>query len=83
MLVDQQAGRLARSDKVLMCGDIKGWTTDCILEAYFRGATRTPLVLFLVVNFLGPFLLPWIAFLLTALCIGVKRPMYGGEYLAD
>lgn len=33
MLVDQQAGRLARSDKVLMCGSIKEWTTDCILEA--------------------------------------------------
>lgn len=33
MLADQQAGRLARSDKVLMCGAIKGRTTDCILEA--------------------------------------------------
>lgn len=33
MLVDQQAGRLARSDKVLMCGTIKGLTTDWMLEA--------------------------------------------------
>lgn len=49
-LVDQQAGWLAHSDKVLMCGTIKGLTTDSILEAYFRGTSHTLLVLFLAVK---------------------------------
>lgn len=43
MLVDQQAGRLAHSDKVLMCGTIKGLTTDWILET----CSHAPPVLFL------------------------------------
>lgn len=71
MLADQQAGRLARSDKVLMCGTIKGRTTDCILEV---DPLEGPLV-----PGRKRFLLLWIAFLLTLLCNGMKRPMYGGN----
>lgn len=75
MLVDQRAGRLAHSDKVLMCGTIKGLTTDWILEAYshmllvFFLARKCSRAVFSCVDIN--------VFLLTLHCDGVKRPMYG------
>lgn len=82
MLVDQQAGRLARSDKALMCGTIKRLTTDSILEAYFRETSHLLLVLLLAVKLSGAVFLGLDCLSLNAVWRWCEKANVWGEYSA-
>ena len=82
-LVGGPAGRLARNDKVFMCGTIKGLTTDWILEAYFRGTSHMLRMLFLAINFSAAVFLGVDCLLVNTALWWCEKANVWGKYSVD